>query len=90
MLQPVQSGSENVRFDRGDYIVDLPGSRAAVQLRSVNENGGLSFDVFILNTSSAPINIDVGNIRVDGVNEPVRVLTRAELGLVDKGYPQLN
>ncbi len=79
VLQPIQSAAESVRFDRGEYVVDAQGSRAAVQLRSVTEHGSTSFDVFILNTGFAPINVDVSDIQIDGTEEPVRVLTRAEL-----------
>ena len=78
-LQPTQTGPETVRYDRGEYIVDLPGSRAAVQLRSVADGNGYSFDVVVLNAGSAPINIDVGNIHILGTQEPVTVMTRAAL-----------
>lgn len=80
VLQPIQAGAENVRFDRGDYIVDLPGRRAAVQIRAMpSDHGQLSFVVAVMNTGAEAINIDVGNIRVDGTAEPVSVLTRAQM-----------
>ena len=80
VLQPVQAGAESVRFDRGDYIVDHPGRRAAVQIRAMpSDHGHLSFVVAVMNTGAEAINIDVGNIRVDGIAEPVSVLTRAQM-----------
>ena len=53
VLQPIQAGAENVRFDRGDYIVDLPGRRAAVQIRAMpSDHGQLSFVVAVMNTGA--------------------------------------
>lgn len=80
VLQPIQLGNEFVRFDRGDYVIDLPGQRAAVRIRSMpDDHDYMSFVVAVLNTGSQPINVDVGNIRIEGTKEAVRVLTRAEM-----------
>ncbi len=80
VLQPVQLGNESVRFDRGEYVLDLPGRNAVVQIRSMpSDHGYLSFAVVVLNTGPQPFNIDIGNVRVEGTAKPVRLLSRAEM-----------
>lgn len=80
VLQPLQLSNESIRFDRGDYVIDLAGQRAAVQIRSMpSDHGYLSFVVLVLNTGPDPVNLDVGNFRVTGGTQPIRVLTRAEM-----------
>lgn len=80
VIQPIPLGDESVRFDRGEYLIDLPGKHAAVQIRSMpSDHGYLSFMVVVLNTGPAPFNIDIGNIRVEGTAKPVRLLTAADM-----------
>ena len=79
-MQPLQLGDETVRFDRGDYVLDLRGQRAAVQLRPLPaDHDNISFVVSVLNLDSQPINVDVSDIRIEGTKDQVHVLTRGDM-----------
>lgn len=80
ILQPVQVAQESVRFDRGDFVVDQASKHAAVQVRPASDNHGqMSFVIMVMNTGPQPINIDVANIRVEGTDRPVQLVTRAAM-----------
>lgn len=80
VLQPVQLANENVRFDRGDYVVDQAGPSASVQIRSAPaDHDNTSFFIAVMNSGRDPINVDVSNVRVEGAGGTVRLLPKAEM-----------
>lgn len=80
VVQPVQVGDETVRFNQGDWVVDLRQPTGAVQLRpSGQDHGNAAFTIGIFNDGPSAINFDISNIRIEGVSEPVRLLSKDEM-----------
>lgn len=59
VVQPIQIGSETVRYQQGVATVDLRLQRGAVQIRPLPlDHGSLAFSVAVFNGANVPANID--------------------------------
>lgn len=62
VVQPVQVGSETVRYVQGSATLDLRQTKGAVQVRPLPmDHGSLAFAVAVFNGGDTPANIDTGN-----------------------------
>ena len=80
VIQPVQVGEETIRYEHGEYLLELDRKELAVQIAPMpKDHSNISFSVMVLNKSDQPFNLDVSNIRVEGTAVPVRLLTKDEM-----------
>lgn len=82
VLQPIQLADESVRFEQGVPTVDQRKTKGAVQITPLpDDHGNMSFGVIALNDGQVPANIDISNIRVEGIQskKPTRLLSREEM-----------
>ena len=80
VIQPVQVGEETVRFNQGDWVLDLRQPTGAVQLRPAGQDhGNAAFTIGVFNDGPSALNFDITNIRIEGVSEPVRLLSKDEM-----------
>jgi hypothetical protein len=65
IVQVVQVGDENIRYDKGVPTADLEQRNGAVQIRPLPmEHGSYVFAVAVFNDGNLPANMDTGNITV--------------------------
>lgn len=80
VVQPVQVGDESVRFNQGEWVLDLRQPTGAVQLRPAGkDHGNMAFTIGVFNDGPSAVNFDISNIRIEGVAEPVRLLSKDEM-----------
>ena len=77
VVQPVQVGSETVRYVRGDASVSLFKEHGSIQVQPLAfDHGGMSFAVAVYNDGQAPANFDIANIRVAVLGQQTTLLSR--------------
>lgn len=65
ILQPIQVGSETLRYDRGVPTLDLQMEQGSVQIRPLPmDHGSLAFSVAVFNAGNAPANFGIENFSV--------------------------
>jgi hypothetical protein len=65
VLQPIQVGSETLRYDRGVPTLDLQMEQGSVQIRPLPmDHGSLAFSVAVFNAGNAPANFGIENFSV--------------------------
>lgn len=80
LIQPIQIGTETVRYLKGTPTLDLERERGAVQ---ISPNGpvkdGYLFQVAIYNDGDGPINFGIENFRVEAANQNLSAYSRDDL-----------
>ena len=80
VIQPIQIGSETIRFKQGVPTLDLQGVKGAVQVTPLAlDHGGVSFGVAVLNDSGQPVNVDISNFSLSANGLPLKVYSKDEL-----------
>lgn len=80
VVQPVQTGTETVRYLRGEASVSLFQKQGSVQIQPLAfDHGGLSFAVAVYNDGQAPANFDIADIRVSVLGQQTALLSRQDL-----------
>lgn len=75
VVQAVQVGFENVRYNKGIPTVDLEQRSGVVQIRPLPmDHGSFVFAVAVFNDSNVPANMDIGNIAVRVGSDPVGIM----------------
>ena len=79
-VQPIQVGSETVRFNQGVPTLDLQLPHGAVQVTPLAmDHGGLAFGVAVLNTGDQPANFDITSLDVHAGQQALPVFSREQL-----------
>jgi hypothetical protein len=80
LIQPVQVGSETVRYDQGVATVELFQRQGSVQIQPMPvDHGSLSFFVGVYNAGQLPANIDITNFSVTAGDQSLAVFSRQDL-----------
>lgn len=80
VLQPVQVGAERVRYDRGEFVLDLRGAKGAVRISPAgHDHNNAAFHIAVFNDGEQPLNFDISNVTVDAGGPEVRLLSRDEM-----------
>lgn len=79
-IQPVPTGQETVRYDKGVPTLDLEMKDGVVQITPLPlDHGSLSFGVAVYNDGRQPVNMGTENVSVQFGTIPVPVFTRETL-----------
>jgi hypothetical protein len=80
IIQAVQVGQENVRYDKGVPTLDLEQANGAMKIRPLPmDHGSFVFGVEVLNAGAVPANFDVSNFSIQVGSKPVGILTADRL-----------
>lgn len=80
VVQPVQTGTETVRYLRGEATVSRFGEHGSIQIQPLAfDHGGLSFAIAVYNDGQAPANFDIANVRVTVLGQQAALLSRDTL-----------
>jgi hypothetical protein len=80
VVQPIQVGTETVRYVRGDASVSLFKEHGSIQIQPLAfDHGGMSFAIAVYNDGQAPANFDIANIRVTVLGQQTTLLSREAL-----------
>ena len=80
LIQPVQVGSETVRYDQGVATVELFNRQGSVQIQPMPvDHGSLAFFVGVYNAGQLPANIDISNFSIQAGEQPLAIFSRHEL-----------
>lgn len=80
VVQPVQIGPEQVRYNRGDATVSLDTPTGSVQIQPLPfDHGGMAFGVAVFNAGASSANFDISGITVTVDGAPVQIYSRHDL-----------
>ena len=80
VLQPVQVGSETVRYFKGVPTLDLQRPGGAIQVTPLPmDHGGLAFSIAVFNAGTQPANIDITSFAAHAGPQQLSVLSRDQL-----------
>ncbi|MCD2322775.1 hypothetical protein LQ953_01950 [Sphingomonas sp. IC-56] len=80
VVQPIQIGTETVRYVRGDASVSLFKEHGSIQVQPLAfDHGSLSFAIAVYNDGQVPADFDVANIRVTVLGQQTALLSRDAL-----------
>lgn len=80
LIQPIQTGQEAVRYDKGVPTVDLEMTDGVVQITPLPfDHGSLVFGIAVYNDADRPANIGIENVHVSYGDKAVPVFSKDDL-----------
>ncbi|MDP5279938.1 hypothetical protein Q9Q95_13465 [Sphingomonas sp. DG1-23] len=80
VVQPVQVGPEQVRYNRGDAMVTLDTPTGSVQIQPLPfDHGGMAFGIAVFNAGAGATNFDISNVTITVDGAPVQIYSRHDL-----------
>src|SRR3546814_12460130 len=81
LIQPVQVGSETLRYDQGVATVELFNRQGSVHIQPMPvDHGSLAFFVGVYNAGQLPSNLDITIFSVQAGQQSLGVFSREDLG----------